>query len=165
MPIVEPEVLMDGGHTIEKCAEVTELTLEAVFRELVTQGVKLRGIILKPNMILPGKDCTEKADFDEVAARTLASFRRVVPAEVPGIMFLSGGQNETDATAHLNVINTRNDEFPWVLSYSYGRALQESVLKIWKGNSTNSLAAQAQLLDRARLNSAACAAQYIGEAA
>ena len=165
VPIVEPEVLMNGSHTIERCAEVTELTLEAVFDELFTQGVEPKGIILKPNMILPGKDCMEKADHDEVAAMTVASLRRTVPAEVPGIMFLSGGQNEADATAHLNAINTGNNEFPWALSYSYGRALQEGVLRIWKGDRANNLAAQVQLLDRARLNSAACAAKYVGESA
>ena len=165
VPIVEPEVLMDGGHNIDRCAEVTELTLEAVFNELLAQGVELSGIILKPNMILPGKDSAVKADVGEVAARTLASLRRTVPKEVPGIMFLSGGQSETDATVHLNAINSSEDDSPWALSYSYGRALQESVLKIWNGSSTNIVAAQDQLLDRARLNSAACAGQYGGEAA
>ena len=165
VPIVEPEVLMDGNHTIDRCAEATELTLEIVFSELFAQGVSLEGMILKPNMIIPGKDCVEKASVEEVAVRTLKSFRRKVPAAVPGIMFLSGGQSEEDATAHLNAMNARNDLCPWALSYSYGRALQESALKTWGGNTANNANAQRRLLDRARLNSAACAAQYTGEAA
>ena len=165
VPIVEPEVLMDGNHTIDRCAEVTELTLEIVFGELFAQGVFLEGMILKPNMVISGKDCAEKAGIEEVAVRTLASLRRGVPTAVPGIMFLSGGQSEKEATAHLNAINTRSDLCPWALSYSYGRALQESALKAWRGDTVNNVNAQRQLLGRARLNSAACAAQYTGEAA
>ena len=165
VPIVEPEVLMDGNHTVDRCAEVTELTLEILFSELFSQGVVLEGMILKPNMIISGKDCKKKANIEEVAIRTLSSLRRSVPAAVPGIMFLSGGQSEENATAHLNAMNTRSELYPWALSYSYGRALQESVLQIWSGNTENNANAQRQLVDRARLNSAACAAQYMGEAA
>ncbi len=164
MPIVEPEVLMDGSHTIDRCSEVTEHTLEIVFRELVAQGVELGGMILKPNMIISGKDCPQQAGLEEVAARTILGLQRTVPAEVPGIMFLSGGQSEANATAHLNAMNA-GDACPWALSYSYGRALQESALKSWGLNQKDSLVAQGRLLKRAHLNSAACAAQYVGEAA
>ena len=164
VPIVEPEVLMDGNHTIDRCSEVTGLTLEIVFRELVAQGVELGGMILKPNMIISGKECTQQDGVEEVAARTIASLQLTVPAELPGIMFLSGGQSEADATAHLNAINA-GDSCPWALSYSYGRALQESALKSWGLNPENSAVAQGHLLNRARLNSAACTAQYVGEAA
>ena len=164
VPIVEPEVLMDGNHTIDRCSEVTELTLEIVFRELVSQGVELGGMILKPNMIISGKDCHQQAGLEEVAARTILGLQRSVPPEVPGIMFLSGGQSEADATAHLNAMNA-GDSCPWALSYSYGRALQESALKSWGQNQKDSLIAQGHLLKRAHLNSAACAAQYVGEAA
>ena len=164
VPIVEPEVLMDGSHTIDRCSEVTEHTLEIVFRELVAQGVELGGMILKPNMIISGKDCPQQAGLEEVAARTILGLQRTVPAEVPGIMFLSGGQSEADATAHLNAMNA-GDACPWALSYSYGRALQESALKSWGLNQKDSLVAQGRLLKRAHLNSAACAAQYVGEAA
>ena len=165
VPIVEPEVLMDGTHTIEQCAEVTELTLERVFAELYNQGVALEGMILKPNMIIAGSDCSRQADVDTVATRTVASLRRAVPAAVPGIMFLSGGQSEADASAHLNAMNAKNGTLPWALSYSYGRALQASALKVWRGEKANNQIAQSQLLERARLNSAACAAKYPGEAA
>ena len=165
VPIVEPEVLMDGNHTIERCAEVTEMTLHAVFSELQAQGVELSGIILKPNMVISGKECTEQANPEIVATRTLACFERTVPGDVPGIMFLSGGQSEALATLHLNAINASHKAKPWVLSYSYGRALQESALKTWGGDKQNITNAQDTLLNRARLNSAACAAQYTGEAA
>ena len=165
VPIVEPEVLMDGSHTIDQCAEVTELTLERVFTELYNQGVALEGMILKPNMIIAGSDCSRQADVDTVATRTVASLRRAVPAAVPGIMFLSGGQSEADASAHLNAMNAKNGTLPWALSYSYGRALQASALKVWSGEKANNQIAQSQLLERARLNSAACAAKYPGEAA
>ena len=165
VPIVEPEVLMDGTHSLDRCAHVTELTLQRVFVELCDQGVALEGMILKPNMVIAGTDCAQQADVKTVAARTVESLRRTVPAAVPGIMFLSGGQSEADASAHLNAMNAKKDRLPWALSYSYGRALQASSLKVWGGDNSNNPAAQAQLLERARQNSAACAAQYQGEAA
>ena len=165
VPIVEPEVLMDGDHGIERCETVTAETLKIVFDALHRQGVALEGIILKPNMIVPGKACPKQASVDEVAERTVASFRRVVPAAVPGIMFLSGGQSEVDATRHLNAMNANHRGLPWPLSFSYGRALQESALKNWKGQAANVAAAQSALLLRAKLNSAACHGAYQGEAA
>lgn len=165
VPIVEPEVLMDGDHDIDVCEAVTEDTLNAVFSELYAQGVVLEGMILKPNMVISGKSCAVQAGVDEVAERTVASLSRSVPAAVPGIMFLSGGQSEVDATAHLNAMNANFGPLPWKLSYSYGRALQESALKAWGGDNANNGAAQAQLIERASLNSAACGAQYMGEAA
>ena len=165
VPIVEPEVLMDGDHTIEDCAEVTEETLTAVFSELFAQGVMLEGAILKPNMVISGKDCPEQAGADDVASLTVAVLKRTVPSAVPGIMFLSGGQSEIQATEHLNAMNANHSPLPWRLSYSYGRALQEGALEAWGGDTANNEAAQARLLDRARLNSAACSASYMGEAA
>ena len=165
VPIVEPEVLMDGAHDIDACAETTEFTLNETFRELQLQGVALEGMILKPNMVIAGKKCPKQAGIDEVAARTVATLRRCVPSAVPGIMFLSGGQSEADATAHLNAMNKNFRPLPWKLSYSYGRALQDSALKTWGGKGENVAAAQKRLLQRAQLNSAACAAKYLGEAA
>jgi fructose-bisphosphate aldolase class I len=165
VPIVEPEVLMDGAHDIDRCAEVTEETLHAVFRELHLQGVALEGMILKPNMVIAGKKSAKQANVDEVAARTVISLKRCVPSAVPGIMFLSGGQSEKDATAHLNAMNASFKPLPWKLSYSYGRALQDSALKTWAGKAENVAAAQQRLIQRSQLNSAACAAKYTGEAA
>ncbi len=165
VPVVEPEVLMDGDHTIEDCAEVTEETLTAVYSELFAQGVMLEGTILKPNMVISGKDCPEQAGADDVASLTVAVLKRTVPSAVPGIMFLSGGQSEIQATEHLNAMNANHSPLPWRLSYSYGRALQEGALEAWGGDTANNEAAQARLLDRARLNSAACSASYMGEAA
>lgn len=165
VPIVEPEVLMDGAHDINACAETTEYTLNTVFNELRLQGVALEGMILKPNMVIAGKKCAKQAGIEEVAARTVASLKRCVPSAVPGIMFLSGGQSEADATAHLNAMNKNFAPLPWKLSYSYGRALQDSALKTWAGKSENVAAAQKKLLQRSQMNSAACAAKYMGEAA
>ncbi len=165
VPIVEPEVLMDGTHSLDRCGHVTELTLQRVFAELYDHGVALEGMILKPNMVIAGTDCTQQADVETVATHTVESLRRTVPAAVPGIMFLSGGQSEADASAHLNAMNANKDGLPWALSYSYGRALQASSLRAWGGDNSNNPAAQSQLLERARQNSAACAAQYLGEAA
>lgn len=164
VPIVEPEVLMDGAHDIDKCAEVTEYTLKAVFHELHLQGVELEGMILKPNMVIAGKKSPKQAGVQEVAERTVISLKRCVPSAVPGIMFLSGGQSEKDATAHLNAMN-KLGSLPWKLSYSYGRALQDSALKTWAGKAENVAAAQQRLIQRSQLNSAACAAKYTGEAA
>ena len=163
VPIVEPEVLMDGDHDINICQLITEEILNCVFGELYAQEVALEGMILKPNMVISGLDAKNRADFDEVADETVATLMRCVPAAVPGIMFLSGGQSEIDATMHLNVMNTNYKNLPWKLSYSYGRALQASVLKAWLGDSEKVKLAQGALMLRASLNSAACAAEYKGE--
>ena len=160
VPIVEPEVLMDGEHDLDVCQQVTEETLNSVFGELYAQEVALEGMILKPNMVISGLDAKNRADFDEVAAETVSTLLRCVPAAVPGIMFLSGGQSEVDATMHLNVMNAKYRDLPWKLSYSYGRALQASTLKAWLGETSNIVAAQEALLSRASLNSAACAGKY-----
>jgi fructose-bisphosphate aldolase class I len=160
VPIVEPEVLMDSDHDIERCDRVTTMTLNTVFDELYFQDVALEGMILKPNMVISGSDCKTQAGIDEVAERTVQRLMRCVPAAVPGIMFLSGGQSEEDATAHLNAMNAKFAPAPWKLSYSYGRALQQSCLKAWQGDARNVSAAQAVLLERAQANSAACAGSY-----
>ena len=165
VPIVEPEVLMDGAHSIAKCEDVTKLTLKAVFNELFDYSVDSSGIVLKPNMVISGKNCQEQAGVEEVADRTIAVLLNCVPASVPGIMFLSGGQSEIDATIHLNEMNKQKNDLPWSLSYSYGRALQESALKVWGGDNNNNMKAQEKLLVRARQNSLACAGQYDGEVA
>ena len=165
VPIVEPEVLMDGAHSIAKCEDVTKLTLKAVFNELFDHGVDSSGIVLKPNMVISGKNCQEQAGVEEVADRTIAVLLNCVPASVPGIMFLSGGQSEIDATIHLNEMNKQKNDLPWSLSYSYGRALQESALKVWGGDNNNNMKAQEKLLVRARQNSLACSAKYDGEVA
>ena len=160
VPIVEPEVLMDGDHDLERCDRVTTMTLNTVFDELYAQDVALEGMILKPNMVISGSDCKTQAGIDEVAERTVQCLMRCVPAAVPGIMFLSGGQSEEDATAHLNAMNAKFAPAPWKLSYSYGRALQQSCLKAWQGDAKNVSAAQAVLLERAQANSAACTGSY-----
>ena len=160
VPIVEPEVLMDGDHDLERCDRVTTMTLNTVFDELYAQDVALEGMILKPNMVISGSDCKTQAGIDEVSERTVQRLMRCVPAAVPGIMFLSGGQSEEDATAHLNAMNAKFAPVPWKLSYSYGRALQQSCLKAWQGDAKNVSAAQAVLLERAQANSAACTGSY-----
>jgi fructose-bisphosphate aldolase class I len=142
---------------------ITEETLNCVFGELYAQEVALEGMILKPNMVISGLDAKNRADFNKVADETVAALMRCVPAAVPGIMFLSGGQSEIDATMHLNVMNTNYKNLPWKLSYSYGRALQASALKAWLGDSGKVKLAQGALMLRASLNSAACAAEYKGE--
>ncbi|MBT3371473.1 MAG: fructose-bisphosphate aldolase class I [Rhodospirillaceae bacterium] len=152
VPIVEPEVLMDGGHDIERCREVTELALELTFRELFNQNVVLEGMVLKPNMVLAGKKCARQNSVDDVAAMTVKVLRRQVPAAVPGIAFLSGGQSEVEATAHLNAMNKNAADLPWQLSFSYGRALQASALQAWRGEAGNVPAAQAALAHRAKMN-------------
>ncbi|WNJ98708.1 class I fructose-bisphosphate aldolase [Thalassospiraceae bacterium LMO-JJ14] len=158
-PIVEPEVLMDGAHDISRCQEVTEEVLEAVYHELHLQEVYLEGTILKPNMIISGKKCATQAAAEEVASKTVETLLRCVPAAVPGIMFLSGGQSEEDATLHLDLMNAGSD-LPWKLSFSYGRALQQSALSAWKGDNANNAAAQQAFLERASANSRACAGTY-----
>ena len=159
VPIVEPEVMMTGDHTIERCEAVTTTTLSLVFSQLIEHGVALEGILLKPNMVLPGKECPQQATPEEVAAATVRCFRRVVPAAVPGIVFLSGGQSPEEATANLNAMNAMGDH-PWELSYSYGRALQQPALNAWKGDSANVPAAQQAFFQRAQLNSYARYGKY-----
>ncbi len=159
VPIVEPEVLMDGGHDLQRCFEVTERTLRKVFSALYQQRVKLEEIILKPNMVISGSECPRQASVAEVADATIQCFRRSVPAALPGIVFLSGGQTEEQATAHLNAINQRQG-LPWQLSFSYGRALQASCLKAWGGKEQNFAAGQRTFLHRARCNGAARSGSY-----
>jgi fructose-bisphosphate aldolase class I len=154
VPIVEPEVLMDGDHTIERCEEVTETTLKSVFFHLHAHRVALEGMLLKPNMVISGKTCPDQASVDDVARATVRCLLRSVPAAVPGIVFLSGGQSEETATAHLNAMNALGTH-PWELSFSYGRALQDSALKTWGGKPANVAAAQKAFLHRARCNGAA----------
>ena len=159
LPIVEPEVLMDGEHTIEQSEESTEATLRAVFGELLDQGVLLEGMVLKPNMVLSGYGCSRQASVEEVAERTLALFRRVVPAAVPGITFLSGGQSDELASAHLSAMNAIGG-VPWELSFSYGRALQAAPLSAWSGQEDNSAAAQSAFAHRALCNGEARRGRY-----
>ncbi|MBA2482559.1 MAG: fructose-bisphosphate aldolase class I, partial [Planctomycetes bacterium] len=159
LPIVEPEVLMTGEHDIDAHETATAAALRAVFAELQSQRVALEGILLKANMVLSGSDCPRQAGIDEVADATLRCLRRCVPAAVPGIVFLSGGQTPLQATAHLNAMNARGPQ-PWELSFSYGRALQEPVLATWKGDSSNVRAAQERLLLRAVCNRAARSGAY-----
>ena len=151
VPIVEPEVLMDGAHTAERCFEVTEATLRAVFNRLALHKVNLEGTILKPNMIVSGKKCPTQASVEEVAERTIACFKRTVPAAIPGIVYLSGGQSDEAATAHLNAMNAVGG-FPWKMSFSYGRALQAAPQKAWGGKPENVAAAQKAFLHRAKMN-------------
>jgi fructose-bisphosphate aldolase class I len=154
VPIVEPEVLMDGDHPIERCEVATRDTLAEVFAALHRHRVRLDGMLLKPNMVVSGSDAPTQASVEEVAERTVAALRDHVPASVPGIVFLSGGQSDEAATAHLNAMN-RLGNVPWQLSFSYGRALQAPALKAWKGEPANGQAAQRAYLHRARLNGAA----------
>jgi fructose-bisphosphate aldolase, class I len=163
VPIVEPEVLMDGSHTIERCEEVTGGVLHAVFHALFEQGVALEGILLKPNMVIAGKECSSQASVEEVAAATCACLRRHVPAAVPGIVFLSGGQPARLATAHLNAINRLPSLKPWKVSFSYGRALQDPALEAWYGRDENLAAGQRAFYHRARLNGAASVGRYTDE--
>jgi fructose-bisphosphate aldolase class I len=163
VPIVEPEVLMDGSHTIDRCEEVTGAVLHAVFDALYLHRVALEGILLKPNMVLSGKACSIQAPLEEVATATVRSLRRHVPAAVPGIVFLSGGQTGILATAHLNAINRLDVPKPWKLSFSYGRALQEPAMGIWGGKQENLKAGQEAIHHRAKCNSAATLGQYTSE--
>ena len=162
VPIVEPEVLMDGDHTIERSFEVTSRTLHAVFTELRDQRVHPEGILLKPNMVLSGYESSEQASHEQVAAETIRCFKRHVPAAVPGIVFLSGGQSDEDATANLNAMNAMGPH-PWQLSFSYGRALQAPALKAWRGKKENVEAAQRAYYHRAKMNSAARTGMYAPE--
>jgi fructose-bisphosphate aldolase class I len=162
VPIVEPEVLMDGDHTIETSYRVTAHTLHAVFTELNDQRVTLEGILLKPNMVLSGYDCPEQTSDDEVAQQTLRAFRHQVPAALPGIVFLSGGQSDEDATARLNAMNARGPH-PWELSFSYGRALQAPALKAWGGDPEKAEAGSRAFYHRAKMNGAARSGLYAPE--
>jgi fructose-bisphosphate aldolase class I len=162
VPIVEPEVLMDGDHSIKDSSRVTGRVLNAVYTELHDQRVDLYGTLLKPNMVLSGYDASNRASVDEVADATLDVFYRHVPAAVPGIVFLSGGQSDEDATAHLNAINARGPH-PWKISFSYGRALQAPALKAWVGKEENVEAGQRAYYHRAKMNSAAQTGMYAPE--
>ena len=158
VPIVEPEVLMDGDHTLERCEAVTDAVLCEVFQQLAQHRVHLEGIVLKPNMVISGKKCANRAAPAQVAEATVRCLKRWVPAAVPGIAFLSGGQSTTEATLHLSLMNAQ--PLPWALTFSYGRALQESALKAWGGKSANFAAGQKEFGKRARLNGLAAVGQY-----
>jgi len=160
VPIIEPEVLIDGNHTIDRCAEVTEAVLHEVFHALHRHRVILEHALLKPSMVVPGKEQAQQATPSEVAAYTIRTLKRTVPAAVPGIFFLSGGQAPAEATANLDAIN-RLAAQPWQLSFSYGRALQDPALKAWKGQAANARETQNALLKRARLNGAAREGKYV----
>lgn len=162
VPIVEPEVLMDGPHTVERCEEVTTAALSLVFSGLLEHRVVLEGTLLKPNMVLSGKECPEQAGVGAVAEATVRTLRRVVPSAVPGIVFLSGGQTPEQATGHLSAMNALG-EHPWELSFSYGRALQDPVLKVWKGSPANAAAAKRVFYHRSKCNSAARFGRYTKE--
>ena len=159
VPIVEPEVIMDGSHSIERCYEVTSAALTALYGQLANQGVHLEGSILKPNMIVSGTTHAEQAGIDQVAEMTLDCFRKCVPEAVPGIVFLSGGQSDELATAHLDAMN-KIGNLPWKLSFSYGRALQAAPLKAWAGQAANVEAAQAAFAHRAKMNGLAALGQW-----
>ena len=154
---------MDGDHTIERCFEVTEATLHSVFRALRHQGVVPEAMLLKASMVLAGKRCPRQAGVNEVAAATLRCLRRAVPAAVPGIVFLSGGQTDVLATAHLNAMNATGGPHPWALSFSYGRALQDQAMRAWQGKPSLAAAAQQALHHRARCNGAAREGRYTPE--
>jgi fructose-bisphosphate aldolase, class I len=161
VPIVEPEVLMDADNTLEVCWEVTTRTLHETFDALYDFGVDLQGTLLKPNMVISGKGCPEQASSEQIAKATVDCFLGAVPAAVPGVVFLSGGQSEVEATENLNAINRIGG--PWPLSFSYGRALQASALGVWAGDAANTEAAQATLVHRARMNSLAVAGEWSAE--
>ena len=155
VPIVEPELLMDGDHDIDRCEMVTEWILKEVFQELFFADVKLEGIILKPNMVVPGMKCPKQNSVAEVAERTVKVLKRCVPGAVPGVAFLSGGQSDEDATAHLSAMNALQANLPWALTFSYGRALQAAPQKAWSGKSENVAAGQKAFAHRALMNSLA----------
>ena len=164
VPIVEPEVLMDGDHTIERCAEVTERTQHSLFAQLIAQGVLLEGLILKPNMVVPGLKCSRQNTNEEIADATVKCLLRTVPAAVPGIAFLSGGQSGELASARLSAMNARfKGRMPWSLAFSFARAIQEPAMQIWHGEDTNVPAAQKALVHRARCNVAARRGEYAAE--
>lgn len=160
VPIVEPEVLINGNHTIERCYEVTEQTLRALFGELAAQGVYLEGAVLKPSMVISGLECPRRAGVQEVAEHTVRCLLNTVPAALAGIAFLSGGQTNEEATAHLNAMHKLGRTLPWPLTFSYARALQQPAMDAWKGQAANVAAAQKALLHRARLNGSAALGRY-----
>jgi fructose-bisphosphate aldolase class I len=161
VPVVEPEVLMDGDHSLKRCCEVTEEVLRTVFNQLYSQRVTLEGMILKPNMVLPGLTCPQQATVDDVADATVRCLLRSVPAAVPGIAFLSGGQSAELASARLNAMNVRfKSRLPWALAFSFARAIQQPAMEIWRGEETNAIAAQQALIHRARCNQAARRGEY-----
>jgi fructose-bisphosphate aldolase class I len=162
VPIVEPEVLMDGAHSLERCEEVTDLALEAVFDQLAGQRVYLEGMVLKPNMVISGKKAAKRASPQEVAEATVRCLKRHVPSAVPGIAFLSGGQASPEATLHLSLMN-KLGPLPWKLTFSYGRALQDTALKAWGGKAANLAAGQKEFARRARFNSLASTGGYAAE--
>ena len=159
VPIVEPEVLMDGAHDLDRCQAITEWTLKTVFEQLYDQRVALEGMVLKPNMVIAGKKCSKQASVDEVAERTVKVLKARVPASVPGIAFLSGGQSDADATAHLDAMN-KIGGLPWKLTFSYGRALQAAPQKAWSGKLENVAAAQRAFAHRAMMNGLASLGQW-----
>jgi len=159
VPIVEPEVLMDGDHSIDTCEAVTEEVLRSLYAQLADQDVVLERTLLKPNMVISGMDCPQQAGIEEVAERTVKVLKRTVPSAVPGIVFLSGGQSDELATAHLSAMNA-GGKLPWVLSFSYGRALQAAALKTWAGKEENVAAAQRAFAHRARMNSLAAQGRW-----
>jgi fructose-bisphosphate aldolase class I len=161
VPIVEPEVLMDGDHTIDVAYDATARTLQATFGELDDSRIDLKGTLLKPNMVISASDCPIQASAEEVAEKTIDCFLRHVPAAVPGIVFLSGGQSEVQATENLNAVNRVGG--PWALSFSYGRALQQSTLRAWVGDAANVEAAQSSFSHRARMNALAAAGEWSAE--
>nr|CAB3221107.1 fructose-bisphosphate aldolase C-like [Phallusia mammillata] len=160
VPIVEPEILPDGNHTLERCQEVTEKVLAACYKALSDHHVYMEGTLLKPNMVTAGHDCQTKYTPEQVAIATVTALRRTVPPAMPGVTFLSGGQSETSATVHLNAINRVDALKPWALSFSYGRALQASVLKAWQGKAANFQDGKKAFLHRARMNSLAAQGKY-----
>ena len=163
VPIVEPEVLMDGTHSIERSYEVTELAQRITFQHLKNQGVLMEGMVLKPSMVISGADASNRADVDTVARETVRCLLNTVPANVPGIAFLSGGQTDEEASAHLNAMHNLGIELPWGLTFSYGRALQQAAMTAWNGKSDNVSAAQEKLLQRARCNGKAALGDYSSE--
>jgi fructose-bisphosphate aldolase class I len=152
VPIVEPEVLMDYDNTIDTCMQVTEWVLKETFQQLYYANVALEGMILKPNMAISGKKCSKQAGVEEVAEKTVTLLKRCVPSAVPGVAFLSGGQSDEEATAHLNAMNAAHPDLPWALTFSYGRALQAAPQKAWSGKAENVSAAQAAFAHRAKMN-------------
>jgi fructose-bisphosphate aldolase class I len=159
VPIVEPEVLMDGAHTLERCEEVTNVVLQRVFTHLFEARIVLEGMVLKPNMVISGKKCAQQASAEQVAEATVRTLKRHVPSAVPGIAFLSGGQSPTEATAHLSLMNAAGP-LPWALTFSYGRALQETALRAWGGNPAGFANGQKALFIRAKLNGLAAGGAY-----
>jgi len=162
VPIVEPEILPDGDHDLERCQKVTEKVLAAVYKALSDHHVYLEGTLLKPNMVTPGQSCPKKYTAQDIAKATVTALQRTVPAAVPGITFLSGGQSEEEASINLDALNKYPGKKPWTLSFSYGRALQASALKAWSGKAENIEAGQQELLKRAKANSEASLGKYGG---